>query len=52
MLNKSKRQSWKDYYTSKETIECVAKKYAKDIELFGYTDKYEILLKNVHYNSP
>jgi hypothetical protein len=48
MMNKSKRQSWKEYYTSIETIEHVAKRYKNDIELLGYINDYEMLIKNTH----
>ena len=45
LMNKSERESWKKYYTSKRTVELAADRYRKDIEHFDYTEDYDDLLK-------
>ncbi len=43
--NKSTRRHWSDYFESRETVELAAKRYARDIELFGYESDYQNLLQ-------
>lgn len=45
--NKSSRNNWQDYYTSKEIIDLIANRYEKDIQAFDYQDKYDFLISRL-----
>lgn len=47
--NRTEQDDWRSYYTSREIIETVAKRYSKDIDSFGYTSEYKELLNSIVY---
>lgn len=45
--NKSQRNTWQNYYVSREIIDLIAKRYNKDIQAFGYQDEYDSLISRL-----
>ena len=45
--NRTRRDDWRQYYRSDEIVNTVARRYARDVELFDYTEVYRKLLAHV-----